>query len=133
DDLARAAAQRVRGDARVLAAMGALVWFLPDRLTPMMSELLAALLAATPSTVIVGLTGDPAADSAVHEVCEQTGIALDPAAIPAVGEPPTGTRILRVSDNEEEVRAVCREIVALAEAGMPLDRIGVFHPSPDPY
>ncbi|MGH9281415.1 MAG: PD-(D/E)XK nuclease family protein, partial [Acidimicrobiales bacterium] len=34
---------------------------------------------------------------------------------------------------DEEVRAVVRRIAGLAEAGVPLDRIGVFHPTPDPY
>jgi len=133
DDLARAAAQRIQVDAPAVAAMGTLVWFLPDRLTPVMGDLVAVLLDAAPSKMIVGLTGDSSADAAVFQACKQAGVVLDPTAVGTVAGPPTGTRILSVSDGEEEVRAVCREIAALAEAGVRLDRIGVFHPSPDPY
>lgn len=136
DDLARTAAARLRnGD--VATPLGRLVWFLPDRLTPALSDLLAAGIQATPTTVVLGLTGDATADTAVRRACIAAGIDLDDAA-PA--EPPsptpvpvTANRIISVSDPEEEVRAVCREIAALAEAGTPLDRIGVFHPAPDPY
>ena len=51
---------------------------------------------------------------------------------PAIS-PAVGTKIISVSDDDDEVRTVGREIAALAEAGVPLDRIGVFHPTPDPY
>ncbi len=133
DDLARAATQRLRTGTTPAAPIGHLIWFLPDRLTPAMSDLLAAAIAAAPvATVVVGLTGEAGADAAVRRTLVAAGVGLAEVDAATV-TPPTGTRIVSVSDPEEEVRAVCREIAALAEAGTPLDRIGVFHPAPDPY
>jgi RecB family exonuclease len=43
------------------------------------------------------------------------------------------TRILTVSDCDEEVRAAVRCIVNAARAGTPLDRVAVLHASPVPY
>ncbi|MBL8775878.1 MAG: PD-(D/E)XK nuclease family protein [Acidimicrobiales bacterium] len=131
DTRAHVAAERLRSEEDAIALLGRLVWFLPERLSPAQSELVAAALAAVPSTVIVGLTGDDDADGSVLRTCRGVGIeAGDERGRP---ESPTGTRIISVSDPDEEVRAVCREVLALAEAGTPLDRIGVFHPDPDPY
>src|SRR5690606_40430591 len=52
--------------------------------------------------------------------------------------PPTADAIISVTDADEEVREVVRRIAALVEgkdgrAPVRLDRIGVFHPTPDPY
>lgn len=131
DARAQAAVDRLRTDpAGAAALLGRLVWFLPERLTPAQTGLVRGALATVASTVVVGLTGDRAADEAVRRACADAGLPV-PDGRPT--DPPTGTRILSVSDPDEEVRAVCREVLALAEAGTPLDRIGVFHPSPDPY
>ena len=43
------------------------------------------------------------------------------------------TRILTVSDCDEEVRAAVRCIVDAARAGTPLDRMAILHASPVPY
>lgn len=132
DERARAAADRLHTDAAgARALLGRLVWFLPERLTPAQVAVVAATLALVPSTVVVGLCGDAAADEDVRRTCAAAGVAVPEGTGPAT--PPTGSRIISVSDPDEEVRAVCREILALAEAGTPLDRIGVFHPAPDPY
>ena len=133
DDLARAATNRVRTDPKAALLIGHLVWFLPDRLTPARTDLLAAAIGAAPAaTVLVGLTGDHAADATVRRTLVTAGLALDDVDATSL-TPARGSRIVSVSDPEEEVRAVCREIAALAEAGTPLDRIGIFHPTPDPY
>lgn len=131
DARARAAGERLHADPDGAAALlGRVIWFLPERLSPAQLALVAGAVATVPATVVVGLTGDAAADEAVRRTCATAGCRV-PDERPA--DPPTGTRILSVSDPDEEVRAVCREILALAEAGVPLDRIGVFHPTPDPY
>ncbi len=43
------------------------------------------------------------------------------------------TRIVTVSDCDEEVRAAVRVVVDAARAGTPLDRIALLHASPEPY
>ena len=130
DDRARAATARVRSDPSAARnTLGSLVWFLPDRLSPALAELVGAALAVVPSLVVVGGTGAATADAAVLRTCRTAGV---PVEVDAVTRP-TGNRVVSVSDPDEEVRAVCREVLALAEAGTPFDRIGVFFPSPDPY
>lgn len=134
DDLARAAAGAVDG-----AALGSLVWHLPDRLTPAMEALLSsALAAASSAAVIVGVTGVGEVDDAVLETVRACG-AVVPSGLsrPSGGADdvavPTATRIVSVSDPDEEVRQVVREVVQLAAAGTPLDRIAIFRPTPGSY
>ncbi|MCU1454631.1 MAG: hypothetical protein JWN46_2777 [Acidimicrobiales bacterium] len=130
DDLAAAAARRLADDPSAAAALGAVIWYLPDRLSPALVALVAQLLARTPSSVVVGLTGHTDADAAVVDVCAAAGVApFDPAGI----EPAVADRIISASDPDEEVRAVVREVLALVESGMALDRIAIFHPTPAPY
>src|ERR1039458_7747871 len=43
------------------------------------------------------------------------------------------TRIVTVSDCDEEVRAAVRAVVDAVRAGTPLDRIAILHASPEPY
>lgn len=133
DARAHVAAARIRSDPMAAAGvLGALVWFLPERLSPAQSALVAAAIDSVPSTVVVGITGETTADAAVRRTCRSAGVDV-PSDEFTRGGVPVGTRIISVSDPDEEVRAVCREVLALAQAGTPLDRIGVFHPSPDPY
>ncbi|MEX2658974.1 MAG: PD-(D/E)XK nuclease family protein, partial [Acidimicrobiales bacterium] len=130
DDLAVAAAQRLARDPAAAQSLGTVVWHLPDRLSPAMGDLVCQVLAAAPSSVVVGLTGVDDADAPVRDVCASAGVEL-PAASP-VAEP-HAERIVSVSDPDEEVRTVIREVMALAEAGTDLDRIAVFLPIPEPY
>lgn len=132
DDLARAATSAVDG-----AALGSLVWHLPDRLTPAMAELMTVALAASSlsasatASVIVGVTGEPDADGVVLETVRSCGVVV-PATSEIAGAP-SATRIVSASDPDEEVRQVVREVVQLAGEGTPLDRIAIFRPSPGSY
>ena len=130
DDLAVAAARRVAGDPSVAASLGAVVWHLPERLSPAMRRLVGTVLRATPSSVVVGLTGADDADGAVRAACAELGIALDPSTTVAV---PRADRVVSASDPDEEVRAAVREAMALAEAGTDLDRMAILFPTPEPY
>ena len=128
DDLARAATAHV-GE----GALGALVWHLPDRLTPAMSELMGAALRAAPSAaVVVGVTGDPAADQVARATVEACGVDVSRSNAPEA-RLPAATRILSVSDADEEVRQVVREVLRLAADGTPLDRVAIYRPAPGPY
>ncbi len=129
-DVARAAASR-RDLARALAPFGHVVWYLPAPTTAPLAGFLAAAFATAPSTVVVAETGHAEADAAVWASCARAGVAR-PADAAVVG-PPTGEVIVSVTDADDEVRAVVRRIAALVEQGVALDRIGIFHPTPDPY
>lgn len=129
DDIADAAA--VRPDlGEAVKPLGHVVWYLLEPLTPALTRMLRKVLELAPSTAIVGLTGADAADAPVLAACERAGVAVDAAPSFAV---PTGSHVVSVSDCDEEVRAVVRRIVLLAEEGVRLDRIGVFYPSAAPY
>jgi RecB family exonuclease len=129
DGLARAArAALVHG---VPPSVGALVVYLPQPLPPALADLLGDLHRLTPARVVVGLTGEPAVDAGVDEACARIGWSR-PATVVEIG-PGAPLEVLEAADPDEEVRAVVREVVALAEQGVALDRIAVLHPVPDPY
>jgi ATP-dependent helicase/nuclease subunit B len=131
DEMARAAAAQPDLAARV-EPLGRIIWYLPAPLTAALAELLTAVVAVAPSRAVVGVTGDPAADRAVIDACRAVGVEVDGGTL--VDHPvATGSEIVSVTDADEEVRAVVRQVAALAEQGVRLDRIGVFHPTADPY
>lgn len=127
-DVARAVATRP-DLAEATRPLGHVVWYLPAPSTAPLVDAIGAVLAVAPSTVIVGLTGDEDADAAVRATCARAGVEVAAGSTGA----PTADRIISVTDADEEVRAVVRSIAALAEAGTPLDRVGVFTPIPEPY
>src|SRR5690606_11272748 len=101
-DVARAARERPDLD-DALAALGHLVWYLPAPMTQPLTELVGTVLRrASASSVIVGLTGDDAADAAVRSVCARAGVEIPPDVSVAV---PTASEIVSVTDADEEVRA----------------------------
>jgi ATP-dependent helicase/nuclease subunit B len=130
DDVAAAAAERP-DLATAARPFGHLVWYLPEPMTPALARFLRALLPVVGSSVVVASTGAPDADAAVVATCERVGVRLPPAPQPVA--PPVGSHIVSVTDPDEEVRAVIRQVAALAEGGVPLHRIGVFYPVADPY
>ena len=121
--------------AAVLVPFGHLVWLLPEPSTAPICTFIGAALRCAPSTVIVGSSGDTQADAAVWATCRRAGVSL-PDAVPTAGVPsgaPVADSIISATDADEETRAVIRRIVALAESGVRLDRIGVFVSTTDPY
>lgn len=138
--VARAAARRP-DLATALRRHGHLIWFLPGSTTAPLAMFLRALFEVAPATVIVGQSGDQGADVEPLRSCRIAGIdttAIETAATqmtpPAEAMPlPIADHVISVTDADEEVRAVLREVVQLAHEGVALDRIGIFHPTPDPY
>jgi ATP-dependent helicase/nuclease subunit B len=112
------------------ARVGHLVWHLPEPSTPSLERAMGALSRAVDTSVVVGLTGAPEADAPTRALCGRLGIPLDASANP---EPAVALRLISVPDPDEEARAAVREVVALAEAGVPLDRVAILVPVPDPY
>ncbi|MEM7093165.1 MAG: PD-(D/E)XK nuclease family protein [Actinomycetota bacterium] len=135
-DVARAAMHR-QDLADALVGFGPIVWFLPGATTAPLALFLKAVLEHATATVIVGRAGVDAADGEVDRALRIAGVDVAPVPTSAQ-EPdePAGTlasQVVSVSDADDEVRLVVREVVGLVEAGVPLDRIGIFHPVPDPY
>jgi len=129
-DVASAAA--TRDDlAQMLTPFGHIIWFLPEPTTAPMTRFVAAILTAAPSSVIIGVTGELGADQPVFETCRRAGVAMP--AEPTAALAPVADNIISVTDADEEVRAVLRSVIELAEAGVPLERIAIFHPAPIPY
>ena len=129
-DVARAATERLDDQ---LDQFGHLVWFLPDQATPPIARFLHAAFERNPTSVIIGVTGNHDADKLAERTCERVGVR--PSQIRGVRhpKPPTANHLVSVTDADEEVREVTRRVVALADQGMALDRIGIFYPVPNPY
>lgn len=131
-DVAGAAAART-DLATAIAPFGHVIWHLPGPLSTPLAGFLRTVLSVVPCTVIVGTTGDSGADAEVARSLHRVGVPGGPLDGSDEADPVLGDHVISVTDADEEVRAVIREIVQLAEQNVPLDRIGVFHPVPDPY
>jgi ATP-dependent helicase/nuclease subunit B len=131
-DLLQAAIARAASS--LPARLSRLVVYLPQRLRPLERELLAAVAERGEVEVIVGLTGDEAADADVLDLA--TGLAGGP--IPAAarpGPPDPGDRLAVVSttDADDEVRIAVRALLDAARDDTPFDRIALLFPSDRPY
>ncbi|MEP1123073.1 MAG: hypothetical protein ABJH68_04185, partial [Ilumatobacter sp.] len=116
-----------------LVPFGHVIWHLPTPSTVAVADFVGRVLVeARSSSVLVGVCGIEAADSAVVRTCGDAGVAAPPRREVA-SEPPTGDRIISTTDAADEVRATCSRILELLAAGTPPDRIGIFFPTPDPY
>src|SRR5947208_7715753 len=132
EDLAFAAAAGLGGDAPALREIGHVVLHLPTRLSPGESELVRALGTAGRLRALLGLTGDPAADTHVEELAaDLAGAGAPERGAPPV--PPTGTAIVSAPDPEDEMRAVVRDVMARASSGTPLHRVAILFRVDEPY
>lgn len=129
DALAHAAREAVAAGDLDGTALGTVIVFLPQPCTPALTALVRVVAEQLPVLGLVGLTGVEDADASVRALCKRLGWDLPAASI----VPPHGTRIVSVSDADEEVRAVVRLVMTEAERGTRLDRIGILFPSPEPY
>ena len=120
-DLLRAAA-----DAD-LAALGSVVLYLPQVLTPPERDLVAALDRAAEVRVLLGLTGLERADAAVRRWLPEAaaGSLTRP-------DPANGTAAMNASDSDEEVRWMVRQVVEALRQHRP-ERIVVLYSRTDPY
>ena len=139
EDLIDAAVEVLRTDASAAGGLGAVVVYLPERLSRHGGQLLEAVAEVGDLVVLAGTTGDRRADTEVELSVRRIG--RRPTA--AIAPPATSTRwpwstagrtrIVTVSDCDEEVRAAVRAVVDAARAGTPLDRMAILHASPEPY
>jgi RecB family exonuclease len=139
DDLAEAATAHLATSPAAAVPLGTVVWHLPDRLSPAMARLVgSSLRSARPgSGVILAATGSSAVDAVTFGILRRAGVPIDAtdeiSDAAAAIEAPTADRLISVSDADEEVRQVVREVVQLVTDGTPLDRIAIFRPSPGSY
>ena len=143
EDLIDCAIETLRQDGSAVRGLGTVVVYLPERISRHGGLLLGTVAELGHLAVIAGTTGDERADAEVElsvrriagEVMggQSAGmgrvVELDPMEL--VGG--DRTRIVTVSDCDEEVRAAVRAVVDATRAGTPLDRIAVLHASPEPY
>jgi ATP-dependent helicase/nuclease subunit B len=146
EDLMVAAADTV---AAAKAVLGAVIVYLPQRLSRHAALLLGA---TTNATVLAALTGDERADAEVRrsvarlvQPAGEAGAAAGAGAgatsiqmpVPAVDSMAVvsreATRVVTTSDADEEVRAAVRAVVDAARQGVSLDRMAILHASPEPY
>jgi hypothetical protein len=137
EDLLDAAVEALGSDPPLVAGLGRVVVYLPGRLSRHGAALLAAIAARQQLVVLAGTSGDARADTETTRTVARLG--GEPATPPTRGPDlpavvgPARTRIVTVSDPDEEVRAAVRAIVRAARRGTPLDRIGVLFADALPY
>ena len=132
DDLLAAAAAAVDSGIAALADVGTVAVHLPLDLSPAEQRLVGALARAGRAAAIIGITGDPRADRAAHDMAARLE--------PYLGAPdarqdaglPIASRVVHAPDPDDEVRAVVRSIGALA-AHSPLHRVAVLYRLQEPY
>ena len=93
--------------------------------------LLVTLAETVDVTVIVGFTGDAAADATARALVERLGGDGAPDAVDVVAA--TGTHVLTATDPDEEVRSALRFLLARLADGVPWHRMALLHTTREPY
>ena len=81
--------------------------------------------------LLLGVTGNRHADAGARVTAERLGVQLSLSPTEADDDAPC--RIMSVTDPDEEVRTVVREVVADLDGGVPPQRIAVFYEANEPY
>ncbi len=160
--LANEAVTLLDDDPRAAAGLGAVIVFLPQRLTRHQARLLRAVSASDDMTIIAGLTGVPDADAAVKASLARLKVSLDGVGSDSVSAHSIGSAgarqgvasadqvkpsigalrqllkgrdvtALSVSDADDEVRHAVREVVSAARTGTRLDRCAILYGAHAPY
>lgn len=138
EDLMDSAVEILRTDRSRGGDLGKIIVYLPERLTRHGAQLLRAVADGRGLTVLAGTSGDRRADAEVALAVERLGgsqgaDANVPTVDPMAAVSANRTRIMTVSDAEEEVREAVRAVIDAVRGGTPLDRIAILHASPEPY
>jgi len=142
EDLASAAATAVASGDAALRDLGRVIVYLPSPLSAAEIGLVRALVEAGCCSVIVGLTGESAADAAAVALARELasefagvgGAATDEVA----GDPLpawrwSGARTILAPDPDLEGRVVAREVLRAVRSGTSPDRVAVLYRLSDPY
>ena len=133
EDLLDAAAQAVLAGSPALRDVGHVIVHLPRRLSPSEHRFIEALGSAGGLTVLVGETGDEAADAPARQLTASLKEAFGAADRQEAPDAPVATEIVAVTDAEEEVRFALRLVSERLANGVPLHRIAVLYPTAQPY
>jgi RecB family exonuclease len=114
----------------VLDDLGAVIVYMPEALSLPAADLLRAISGVTTVEVVAALTGADQADADVVRTLRRLG--LSSPAPPDVA-PPEVSEVVSVSDAEEEVRSAVSRVIAQARTGVPLERMAILYPEPEPY
>ncbi|MCZ7529273.1 MAG: hypothetical protein M5U31_02355 [Acidimicrobiia bacterium] len=135
-DLMDSAVTVIGDGSAVLADLGTIAIYLPQRFSNPQAALVRALAEHAPVTMIAGCTGVERADEVVRTTCARVGLDLGGG---ASAEPngtiptPHGSRLLSASDADDEVRAAVRIVVEALRDGVPLERMAILYGSEEPY
>jgi ATP-dependent helicase/nuclease subunit B len=112
------------------------VVYLPTRLSFHDERLVTALASVGRVVVMLGVTGDTAADATAREMAGRHGgprhRTMDPASgaqVPLL----TGTSVISAPTADTEVRAVAREVMARRRSGTRFERMAIVHGGSGPY
>jgi RecB family exonuclease len=128
-DLMDAAVAAVADATPVLDDLGAVVVYLPQDVAPAAAVMLLAVATRSSVGVVAGVCGVARADAPVAAGLARLGLELPELA----GPPPHATRVVSVSDPDDEVRAVVRMVVDALRDGTPLDRMAILFGANEPY
>lgn len=109
--------------------VGPVIVHLGQDLSPAGAAFLTALAEQQAVGVNIGLTGDADADRHVLEAHGHLGIAIEAPVVPR----PCATRIVSVSDPDEEVRSAVRLVTRWMHEGVALGRVALLYGTADPY
>lgn len=125
-----AATERARAlPAYGLRDTGSVLVYLPARLLPAAARLISAIGESAVVEVALAVTGDAQADEEAWANREALGVDLQA----SDGSRATQRHITITPDAGEEVRSVCRKILADLDAGIPLNRIAILWRMREPY
>lgn len=134
-DLLDTATAVATSGAPTIDGLGRLLLWLPQHLSQPAATFLRTLADRAAVEVIAGCTGDAKADGTVSTTLDRLGLRSDGHPQPA---PPIGTKVITVSDPEEEVRSAVEAVIAAlrdrpGDPPVRVDRIAVLYPTHEPY
>lgn len=136
EDLLDAAVEALEDRPPVVDELGSVIVHLPERMSRQGARLLQALADRTELIITAGFCGDERADA--ETVASVRRLGGDPETPPAGTDPLAAvdqhrTRIVTVSDADEELRAGVRAVVDAVRGGTRLDRIALLYAGSEPY
>ncbi|MDQ1423015.1 MAG: ATP-dependent helicase/nuclease subunit, partial [Acidimicrobiaceae bacterium] len=134
-DLMRSAASVLTSPGGAPSDLGAVVIFLPQRVSPHGQVLFTAAARSTDVFVLAGYTGDPRADADVLAATRRLSATVEapPTSDPHAMASAQRTRIVLASDADDEARVAARAAIEAVRRGVALDRIAILHASAEPY
>jgi RecB family exonuclease len=125
-DCAAEAARQVARRPAALGGTGSVIWYLPAAPPPWATGLVRALAGSTAVTLLVGRTGEPAADEPAHRLCAALGVPLDDDLPPAAASAPRPVvEVVSAPSADAEILVAARGVLERLEAGVPAERIAL--------